>query len=132
MLEQLQIGGERGADQLERGEVLGGPVGAPERVPGRGQHAVLRPAGEPRHERVLRPEVVGGQAAARPRRLADPGEGGLLHAAFGDQRRGGVEQGLLGLLAPLGLGLRSRCWFIVGHSVETVPGLGLTCWVHSK
>ena len=52
VLEQLQIGGEGGADQLERGEVLGGSV----------RHAPARSASRP-----ARGPATGGRAAPRAR-----------------------------------------------------------------
>ena len=119
VLEQLEVRAEGGAQEVEGGDVLGVLVRSPHRVE-RGCHdAVLRAAGEPRHQGVLRPEVVGRQAPARPRQLPDPGQRCLLDATLGDQRGGGVEQRLLGLGPPLGLGQRSRWpWRGAGHAAD--------------
>ncbi len=69
------------------------------------------------HHRALRPEVVGGQAAAEAGAFADVGQGHPGRADLADQLRGRAEQSLLGFVAPLLLG--SAAWR-VGHGLFPV------------
>ncbi len=133
VLEQLQIGVEGGAQHVERGDVLGDAVLTLQHVQRRCGHAVLRPAGEPRHERVLRSEVVGRQAAARPGsiRRSWPGTSARLHARRSTLRRRRA--------APARTCCRRSACVCVPAGRAASPGIAregtrtdVTCWFVSK
>jgi hypothetical protein len=95
VFEQLEICVDRDPQQLERGQVLRGPMGSLDRGHRFSHNPVLGAAGDLRDERVLGAEVVSRQAPASAGALADAGERCATDPAFGDDLGRGGEQGSL-------------------------------------